>query len=355
MVDIQTGVPLAQLTTMGVGGTAEWYAELEADDDLPELLSFAEESAKNIHILGGGSNVIIADGEVAGLFVRMKTSGISIVKEGDSCLCEAAAGVNWDAFVDWAADHGLWGVENMSLIPGTVGAVAVQNVGAYGQQTSDVLHSLEVYDREKGYVVQLAGEECRFAYRESIFNTNAKGRYVILRCRFCLLKNGQPNLSYQEVLERWSAVGRGCNATSAQLRKLVCSLRKDGRLPDPSEIGNVGSFFKNQNMTSAEYAVLLERLASRGLSVISAYKDRSRKTACLKVSAALLIRAAGAIGITVGGAMLYDKNPIVVVNKDNTATAKDVYALREAVLERVCDVTGVQLSSEPEFIGFEHF
>lgn len=377
MSDMLEDVELASKTTMRVGGRARYYADLKTEAELPQLLLWAKEKKIPVAILGGGSNTIVGDAGFPGLVVRMCTTGVEIVEDAVSyVICRLAAGEDWDQFVRWSVKSGFWGVENMSYIPGTAGALAIQNVGAYGQEACDVVVSVEAYDRVADKMVVISAAECDFSYRKSIFNTTNIGRYVILHVFLKLKRNGSPNLSYRSlyfeleknrigslsawrmwkcrVLSKFPFLRReGCYDLDT-LRSTVIGLRKDGRLPDPQKIGSAGSFFKSVTLSADDYEQLLRKagaISDEFEKRLSMCGMRRAMNSAVKIPAAVLIKGCELGDACCGGASLYEGNPIVVINTVGEATASDICNLRKFVADVVYDKTGVELEVEPRFLG----
>jgi UDP-N-acetylmuramate dehydrogenase len=271
-------------------------------------------------------------------------------------------------------------VENLSAIPGTVGALPIQNVGAYGQEASEVVESVEVLDRRTLEGSSLPARDCGFAYRRSIFNTSAKGRWIVTSVIFRLRKQGRPVIQYRSIqdwlavhdrhlarkalrrLRRWplfralpaDAAG---GFSAADMRRCITAIRSDGRLPDVRTLGNVGSFFKNTILSAEQYETALARanvcLGPAAVNAIRATAVGLDNGRSIKVETGRLIIQSGAQKFRRGGAALYSRNPIVVVNASGAATAADVLGLAEDVRRRVHECTGIQIPIEPERVGFE--
>ena len=345
---------LKLLTTLGVSGAARYLVEVSDREQIPEAMAFAARTNCEICVLGGGSNLVIHDDGFDGLVLHMANAGWSVLTDdGDSFVVRVGAGESWDRFVAHCVAQGWWGIENMSLIPGTVGAVPIQNVGAYGQEASDVLVRVDAWDVQMRQWVSLSAAECGFGYRSSIFARRESGRYVISDVYFNLSRKGQPNLTHAAVAQHLS----GSSVPSLKdMREAVIALRTDGRLPDPNRIGNAGSFFKNVTLTTEEHALLLDRISfrygedakTRLARAGYALPDQSG----VKVPAAQLIDLCGLRGCSVGGAALYERNPMIVVNQSGEATADDVRRLAQQVIRCVYEWTGIRLEPEPRFIGF---
>ena len=354
-MDIRENILLKPLTTFKIGGPAQYFCELKTTQDIAEALEFAKKNTLRKFILGGGSNILVSDNGVSGLVLSPMARGIEKIDEdGQSVTLEVAAGENWDEFVQYVIEQGWWGIENLSYIPGNSGAFAVQNVGAYGQEASDVVTQVEAFDSESGEVVIIQNVECGFYYRHSIFNTAAKGRYIILRSRIKLSKTPNPNLSYPD-LRRKFAGGRR-QPTLAEIRTAIIEIRNK-KYPFPREAvgGNAGSFFQNPVFTPELEDRLRKNIQANFSKEVQRrfaeeeQKFRSRKTG-LKISA-FLIDVCGLKGTSIGGAKINETQPLVVLNT-GTATADDVMTLAQTVRGEIYRRTEVVIPIEPELVGF---
>jgi UDP-N-acetylmuramate dehydrogenase len=350
-LDIRENVSMKNRTTFRVGGAARYFAEAASADDYRAAFAFAEENGLPVFLLGGGSNLLISDHGFAGLVLLVSSRGIEILQEDDATVVvRVAAGETWDDVVAHAVERGWWGIENMSLIPGTAGAVPIQNVGAYGQDASQVISEVEVMDAKTKEISSLSADACRFAYRKSLFNGEKKGRYIVLSVCFRVKKNGVPNRSHVAVhrlTDADSGIGR--------MRDVIIQLREDGRLPDLEDAGNAGSFFQSPFIPQSEreqfIAALKERMSSdRADDLIRRCYETGNG---LKVPAVGLLQAAGLAEASVGGAALYSPNPAILVNRTGTATAADVLALTRRVRQAVFELSGLLLPVEPERVGFD--
>ena len=242
---IRENVALAPLTTLKVGGAARFFAESETEDDVSEALKFAVQNNLPLFVLGGGSNVLISDEGFNGLVLKISLKGVSAETEDDgNALVTARAGEDWDEFVRFSVEKNLQGVECLSGIPGTIGGTPVQNVGAYGQEVSETITRVRVFDRKSKEILRLSNAECRFAYRTSIFNTTDKNRFIVLAVTFALQENGAPKLVYKDLREFFGARV----PTLAETRAAVLQIRRaKSMVIDPDDINSrsAGSFFKN--------------------------------------------------------------------------------------------------------------
>jgi UDP-N-acetylmuramate dehydrogenase len=352
---IQENVALAPLTTLRLGGAARYFAEAREESEVIEALSFAERRALPVFVLGGGSNVLVADEGFAGLALRVAVKGISSAARHDSVHVTAGAGEDWDEFVALAVGHDLAGVECLSGIPGLVGGTPVQNVGAYGQEVSETIMRVRAYDRHERRAVELSNAECEFSYRRSVFNSSARERYVVLAVTYALRPHGAPALGYQDVKNYFA--GRASQPALAEVREAVRSIRARKAMlltPGDPDCQSAGSFFKNPVVAEVAFTAL-EAAARRRQIVAAGEQIPHFKTADgqIKIPAAWLIERAGfQKGHARGRAAISSKHTLALVNRGG-ATAEEVLALAGEVQTRVAEVFGVTLMPEPVFVGFE--
>ena len=345
---LQENVPLAPLTTLKVGGLARFFVEADSAEAVREAIAFARSRDLPIFVLGGGSNLVIADAGWPGLVLKIAVAGVELHNgAAGKAVFEVGAGESWDAFVSRAVAQECAGVECLSGIPGTVGGTPVQNVGAYGQQVSDTIDSVQVFDLNDNQVRELCAEACSFAYRTSIFNTTEHGRFIILRVTYALASGGAPSFEYAD-LKRYFG-GKQC-PTLAQVREAVRQIReRKGMLivaGDP-DCRSAGSFFKNPVLSEEQHQDLERQAAKKGLTVPSYPALEKRR----KVSAAWLVENAGfSRGYHLGHAGISSKHALAIVNRGG-ATASEILALKNQIQKRVEEVWGIQLEPEPVFVG----
>ena len=350
-MQLEENVSLAPLTTFRLGGPARFFVEAKSTGDVQEAVAFAQSRKLPLFVLGGGSNLVISDSGWPGLVLKVAIGGIERhagVHDGQ-VLIEAGAGESWDRFVSHAVMEHCAGVECLSGIPGSVGGTPVQNVGAYGQEVSETIESVEVFDLKDSQVHELCGEACGFAYRSSIFNTTERGRFVILRVIYALTPGGEPHLEYADLKRHFA--GRETSPNLAETREAVRHIRaRKGMLiveGDP-DCRSAGSFFKNPVLSEEEHAALKNRAAAKGLSLPSYPALESKK----KVSAAWLVERSGfARGYGFGNVGISSKHALAIVNRGG-ATAADVLALKDQIQQRVEEIWGVRLEPEPVMVGF---
>lgn len=340
---IQENVPLAPLTTLGIGGSARFFAEAASESELIAAIEFAERRDLPVFILGGGSNVLVSDEGFPGLVIRVAIKGI---EWGERLT--AGAGEDWDGFVRQCVERNLAGVECLSGIPGLVGGTPVQNVGAYGQEVSETITQVRVFDRQTKQIIELSYAECGFRYRTSIFNSTERNRYVVLAVSFALKANGEPALRYPDVKNFFD--GKTDQPTLAEVRQAVIEIRsRKGMVivPDDPDCRSAGSFFKNP-VISAEAFVKLESVIGERPPSFPAGDGY------VKVPAAWLIERAGfQRGYAKSRAGISSKHTLAIINRGN-ATAQEVLDLVAEIQARVQTEFGVALLPEPVFVGFDN-
>lgn len=343
-------VPLAPLTTFRIGGPARFLVEAKSLADVQQAVAFSQTRNLRLFVLGGGSNIVVADSGWPGLVLKIAIGGMerrSGEQEG-KVLFDAGAGESWDRFVSSAVAAQCAGVECLSGIPGSVGGTPVQNVGAYGQEVSNTIESVEVFDLKDNQVRELCAEACGFGYRSSIFNTSERGRFIILRVVYALIPGGEPHLEYADLKRHFE--GREIPPNLAETREAVRHIRaRKGMLiveGDPDS-RSAGSFFKNPVLSEEQHRDLEKRASAKGL-ILPSYPALERHK---KVSAAWLVEHSGfARGYAAGNVGISSKHALALVNRGG-ATAADVLALKDQIQQRVEEIWGVRLETEPVFIG----
>jgi UDP-N-acetylmuramate dehydrogenase len=336
---IATDFSLETLNTFRIAARARRYLRVTDPRQLAALRSDPVLAALPRLVLGGGSNLLFTR-DFDGLVLHMALAGREIVGSQDGCtLVRACAGENWHAFVSWTLEQGLGGLENLSLIPGTVGAAPIQNIGAYGTEIEDVFHSLTVYDMASGETRTLDGPGCRFGYRDSLFKHADGASLIVLDVTFALPQAWQPNLRYAELAQALLDAGTA-QPTPRQVSDAVIAIRRR-KLPDPAEIGNAGSFFKNP--------VVSHELCARLLATFPNMVHHRQPDGSEKLAAGWLIDQCGWKGKHLGAAGVYPKQALVLVNNGG-ATGADVVRLAQAIQADVLDRYGVRLEPEPVFI-----
>lgn len=340
---IHHNIDLKELNTFGLPAVAKNFIELADARDLPELCKRPEFQRETVLWLGGGSNILLMQ-DYDGLVVKMANKGIrETARENGFVFIEAQAGEVWHDFVLHTLEMGLGGLENLSLIPGTVGASPVQNIGAYGVEVKDVIQSVYCFDLETAQFVELDNAQCRFGYRESLFKQEGKGRYVIVSVVFKLKTEFIPNIRYGDLAAVLTESCGGRVPTAKDVSAAVCKIRS-AKLPDPEVLGNVGSFFKNPVVSAKTAATLAAQFPDM--------PEYPQADGSVKLAAGWLIDRCGLKGHTVGGAAVHDKQALVLVNK-NRASAADVKALAQHVRQTVQNRFGVLLHTEPVWLPAE--
>ncbi|QDD89348.1 UDP-N-acetylmuramate dehydrogenase [Pseudomonas oryzihabitans] len=335
VAELLQGVPLQGLNTFGLIAAADRYLEAASDAEVQEALALARELGVPLRVLGGGSNLVLPE-RVEGLVLRLISRGIRLLaKEGDALLVEAEAGEPWHPFVMTTLANGWYGLENLSLIPGTVGASPIQNIGAYGVELKDRCAGVTVLDRHSGELQDLAPEDCAFAYRESRFKAEA-GRWIVLRVRFHLSRQPQLVVDYGPVRQALAEAGVA-QPTPEAVSAAICAIRRS-KLPDPAVLGNAGSFFKNPVVTAAAAAALKE-----GYPGLPTYPQTDGS---VKLAAGWLIDQAGWRGYREGAVGVHADQALVLVNFGG-ASSRDVLALAESIRISVRERFGVTLEMEP--------
>jgi UDP-N-acetylmuramate dehydrogenase len=360
---IQENVPLAPLTTLQVGGAARYFAELRREDDVREAAQFAKTRDLPLFVLGGGSNLVVADSGWPGLVMRIAIGGITSPSAGDATgnavLFSVGAGVNWDDFVAQMVAQNCAGVECLSGIPGSVGGTPVQNVGAYGQEVSDTIESVRAFDLrtsdlKEDRIVVLPKPACGFRYRSSIFNSTERGRYIILRVNYRLKRGGIPSLKYADLQKHFAE--RKTPPSLAETRQTVLEIRRSkGMLivPGDDDCRSAGSFFKNPVLSETQFKELAARAELKGLEIPSyPALDAQHLTAQHKVSAAWLVEHSGfSKGYAVGAARISHKHALALINRGD-AKALDIVELKDEIQYGVQEAWGILLEPEPVFVGF---
>lgn len=329
---------LANRNTLRVDARASLVAEIRDAAKLPELLSFPAIANGPLLVLGEGSNVLFTE-DFSGTVLAMATSGVQVENDGETARIAVAAGERWDDFVRWTLGQGYAGLENLILIPGTVGAAPIQNIGAYGCEVAEFVESVEAWDIKQRVVVTLDHAACGFGYRDSLFKREP-GRYIVTAVRFILPRSRPLRTDYAGIAEQLARMGVDKPAPF-HVAEAVVHLRTR-KLPDPLVIGNAGSFFKNPIIDAAQADALKQD--HPGLPVWPQPDGRG------KVSAAWLIETTGFKGVREGDAGISNRHALVLVNHGK-ATGPQLWALAQRVMHGVEETFGVTLEPEPLVIG----
>ncbi|MFK8046630.1 MAG: UDP-N-acetylmuramate dehydrogenase [Crocinitomicaceae bacterium] len=332
---IQENVSIQAHNTFGIDCQAKYFARFRSIKDLQELLADPIRKNNDLLVLGGGSNMLFTK-DYNGLVLKNELTGIYVVKEdADHIWIEAMAGESWHDFVLFAINNDYGGIENLSLIPGSVGAAPMQNIGAYGVEIKDVFHELEAIHIETGEIVRFTRKRCKFGYRDSVFKNVLKGQYIILSVTLKLTKNHEVNTTYGAI-EAQLQEKNVIRPTIKHISDAVIAIRQS-KLPDPALIGNSGSFFKNPVVSKAKLAVIQEKYPD-----VSFYEiDHQR----VKLAAGWLIDQAGWKGKTFDNFGVHKNQALVLVNYGG-AKGKDIYDLSAQILNDVKEKYNVQLERE---------
>ncbi|OYU45303.1 MAG: UDP-N-acetylenolpyruvoylglucosamine reductase [Burkholderiales bacterium PBB4] len=354
---VENNVPLQPYNTFHIVAKAHHLVRIHSEADVLSVLADPVLGPAPKFVLGGGSNIVIT-GDVKPVVLKVEVKGRALLRETPKAfIVEAGAGENWHEFVTWTLDQGYPGLENMALIPGTVGASPVQNVGAYGVELQDRFESLDAIDLQTGQIFTLDAAQCAFGYRDSVFKHGGpvpssmssdhlplglKDRALILRVRFALPKVWRPVLGYADIERKM--LEHACTSPSPrQIYDWVCAVRR-AKLPDPAVIGNAGSFFKNPSVTAEQCADII----ARDPKVVHYRMDDGS----VKLAAGWLIDSCGWKGKSVGQAGVYEKQALVLVNRGagvdgNGATGGEVMTLAKAIQTSVYERFGIRLEPEP--------
>jgi len=333
---IENDVDLRAFNTFGFSCRASRLVRVRSVEDVCAVIAHPELGRLPRFILGGGSNIVLT-GDVSALVVKVEVPGLELVEaREDAWIVEAGAGESWHGLVEWTLARGLPGLENLALIPGTVGAAPVQNIGAYGMELAERFESLDAVDLATGHTRTLDRNECRFGYRDSVFKREAAGALLITRVRLRLPRPWQPVLGYPD-LASMPEVSGNLAPSPSEIFDRVCQVRR-AKLPDPAEFGNAGSFFKNPVISSRQFRALIEREPS-----VVHYPLPGGDH---KLAAGWLIEVCGWKGRSQGRAAVYDRQALVLVNRGG-ASGHEVMALATAIQESVFDRFGIRLESEP--------
>jgi UDP-N-acetylmuramate dehydrogenase len=335
---IYENVSLKKFNTFGLNVRADHLATFKLEENAIHFLKHHKGSDQNYLVLGQGSNLLFT-GDFHGTIIHPEMEGITLEgKKDNDVIVSAGAGEIWDKLVESTVNNGLGGIENLSLIPGHVGAVPVQNIGAYGAEVRNTIERVRAISLEDGSVREFTNEECRFGYRDSIFKGELKGKYLITRVYFKLSTKPKLCLEYGSLKEEINKLG---STSLGNVRNIVISTRQS-KLPDPDQIGNAGSFFKNPVVNDSIVDDLKKRYPK-----LPVFKDHSGGS---KLAAGWLIEQCGWKGKRIGDAGVHDKQALVIVNHGN-ATGKELFDLSEQIKKSVADKFGIILEREVEVIG----
>jgi UDP-N-acetylmuramate dehydrogenase len=345
-------VPLAQFTTLGIGGAARYFITVTTSDLLASAIAWARARHLPWFILGGGSNIVVADEGFAGLVIHLSIGGIESRLASHQAIVKAGAGVEWDSFVAMCVANHWAGVECLSGIPGRVGATPIQNVGAYGQEVSETITALEAFDTKTNRLIEMSAGECDFGYRASRFKLNDRNRFVITGVTYQLTVNGKPAIRYSD-LQRYFAEQLITNPGLADVRQAVLLIRRRKAMvldANDSDSRSVGSFFVNPVVSREEFVQVRQRasLVNPNLGEVPAFAAANHR---VKLSAAWLIEGAGiGRGFVYGNVGTSTRHALAIINRGG-GTAREVVELCDLIKARVMDRFGIALTPEPVFVG----
>ena len=347
---IQEQIPLAASTTLAVRGPARYFCEAHSEANVCDALVFARERDLPVFIMGGGSNLVVSDAGFAGLVLKVALLGITQRSlDAGRVRFDIAAGEDWDGFVAATVQSRFAGLECLSGIPGTIGGTPIQNVGAYGQEVRDTISEVRALHVASLENVVLSNADCQFGYRSSRFNTADRGEYVVLGVSFCLVRGGKPKITYGDLQSYFD--NHPGDPTLAETREAVLEVRRRKAMvivPGDEDSRSVGSFFKNPVISEERYIDLADRSSARGLQVPSYPAGEGRR----KIPAAWLVEHAGFHkGYAKGAVGISRRHALAIVNRGG-ATAAEVVAFKEEIQRRVRDEFGIELQTEPAFVGF---
>jgi UDP-N-acetylmuramate dehydrogenase len=331
-MEIQRNCPLQKLNTFGIDAVAELLIVVRSLKVLHEIVQLGPSP---IQVLGGGSNILLTK-DLPGLTIKNEIGDLQVFLENDEeVLVKVGGGVVWHDFVLWAVKQGFGGIENLSLIPGTVGAAPIQNIGAYGVELKDVFHSLQAFDLSTGEFRTFQKADCRFGYRDSVFKQEFRGRFVIVNVFFHLQKSPKLNTAYGDIQRTLQEMGIE-EPTIQDVSKAVIQIRQS-KLPDPAEIGNAGSFFKNPELEPTDFQLFIEQFPQA--------PHYPQPDGRVKVPAGWLIEQAGWKGQRFGDVGCHGKQALVLVNYGH-AKGEEILALAKKIQASVQERFGVLVSPE---------
>jgi UDP-N-acetylmuramate dehydrogenase len=336
---IKEKISLKEFTTFRIGGPARYFCVVTNEDELIEAIGFSKKNKIPFFILGGGSNILVSDAGFNGIVIKMEMKGKKYEENGNEVYATAFAGENWDNFVSETVDMGLHGIENLSWIPGTVGGAPVQNIGAYGSEAKDTIHTVHVLDVVKDEYIDLKNDDCKFGYRDSIFKQDP-GRYVVLSTTFLLKKKAGLNTNYKDLKEYFD-FKKITEPTLKQVREAVIEIRKR-KLPDIKEYGTAGSFFKNVVVSALKAKELTDMYPEM---IVHPVNDKRVKIP----TAWILDNLCGFRGVKKGNVGTYKNQALVLVNFGD-ATAAEIIGLAQKMVDGVYEKTGIEIEPEVEYV-----
>lgn len=342
MLEIKEKISLKEYTTFKLGGEAEYFVVVKSLEDFKEAWAWAKSRSLPLMILGGGSNTIFEDEGFRGLVIKNEIKGIELIEEeDDKVIVEAKSGELWSAFVNYLVENNYYGLENTFLIPGTVGASAIQNIGAYGVEMKDCFLSLKAFNLESGEEESFSKEACRFSYRDSFFKQEGKNKYFIVSLRFVLSKQANFKLDYGDIKAEL-AKNKIISPSAKELVQAIMTIR-NSKLPNPAVLANAGSFFKNPEINSEFY----ERLREAYPEIKSFPSD---KAGLVKIPAGWLIERAGFKGYRHGNFGVYENNALILVNYGEGSLGELLILVKE-IKDKVLALFGIELEEEVNLIA----
>lgn len=338
MLIIQENISLQSLNTFRIPARARWFCEICSEQDLQELVGRLAEFPRYM-VLGSGSNVLFG-GDYHGLIILNRIGGSRLENIGQGCAYHLGAGENWHSAVHYSVRHNYYGLENLSLIPGTVGAAPIQNIGAYGVELKDAFISLKAMDLQSGQWTEFCLDDCRFDYRDSVFKQEGAGRYCIASVALRLEREASLKTGYGEIATEIDRRGwQETNMSPLKMSEVIMTIRQR-KLPDPAKLPNAGSFFKNPIISAADFEVLRSRFPD-----IASYPAGEGR---IKLACGWLIDRLGWKGRSLDGAKVHDQQALVLINEGGGAAAIKALACR--IQAEVLDTYGVRLEPEPVWV-----
>ncbi len=337
-MEIQKDVSLKEFTTFRIGGSADFFVCVQSVSELKKAITYAQEHTLKVFILGSGSNIVFKDEGFRGLVIKIEIKGVVCNNtKGDGVILEVGGGEVFDELISYCVKNNYYGLENLSAIPGTVGASPVQNIGAYGVEVKDLIKYVDTINIHTCKTKRFTKSECKFVYRDSFFKTEKGKEYVIIHVCFKLKKQNKLNLSYSDLAKYF----RENKATSlTEVREAIINIRRN-KFPDLDKVGTAGSFFKNPIVTDIEYSALQGQFES-----IPSYRS---SVGYVKIPLGFILEKLGWKGREYKQLCIYDKQALVIVNKKN-ATAKQLNELSNMIEKDVMEKTGIKIEKEVTFV-----
>jgi UDP-N-acetylmuramate dehydrogenase len=350
---IEENKPLAPLTTLGIGGPARWFVEARSEENIAKAATWTREKGIPLFVLGGGSNLLVADAGFRGLVLHIGLKGVFVQEDAalsNDRVYEVAAGEDWDQFVQRAVEDDCAGIECLAGIPGTVGGTPVQNVGAYGQEVSTAIERVRAFDLQKHGLVDFTSAECAFAYRHSRFNTTDRGRYIVTRVDYRLKMHGAATLKYADLQKAFTASGIPGLRDVAEIVRRIRQSKGMLLVEGDQDCHSAGSFFKNPIVNAKGVAAVTAAVGGEPPRFPAGPGHEN----CVKLPAAWLIEKAGFTkGYVLGRAGISSKHTLALVNRGG-ATAAEIVALADKIRAAVAQRFEIQLQMEPVMLGFEN-